>query len=162
MDKIFIGIDPDVDKSGFAYWSGDTLKLRNLKFFDLLQAIKDAVPTLVLLEAGWLNKDSRHATTKIPFLKGSKGSREWRIAVFNCKIGERVGRNHQVGMFIEEFLIYKNIPYELIRPTKHKITEHKVFCGFVKHKFGRSNQEQRDAAMLIRNHSVYLEHLRKV
>lgn len=149
MNKVFLGIDPDVDKSGFAYWSGETLKLRNLKFFDLLQAIKDAVPTLVLLEAGWLNKDSRHAMRAFG-------------ASYNSRIGERVGRNHQVGILIAEYLERENIPHELIRPTKHKIKSNVTFCEFVKHKFSRSNQEQRDAAMLIRNHHVYLEHLRKI
>lgn len=149
MKKIFLGIDPDVDKSGLAIWSKESLTLHNLNFFNLLEAISKAKPTLVLLEAGWLNKDSRHAMRAFG-------------ASYNSRIGERVGRNHQAGILIAEYLERENIPHELIRPTKHKIKSNKVFCEFVKHQFSRSNQEQRDAAMLIRNHSVYLEHLRKI
>ena len=89
--KIYVGIDPDVSKSGVAVWDvlKKNLELDNLKFFDLFQNLvylKNSYGTrlIVVIEAGWLNKSNWHA------VKGGNSS-------INAQIGQRTGANHEVG-----------------------------------------------------------------
>ena len=56
---LYIGIDPDLDKSGIAVWESqnEILTLKNLSFwqlFDLLSTNRDRI-VVVRIEAGWLN-----------------------------------------------------------------------------------------------------------
>lgn len=139
---ILIGIDPDVEKSGVAYKNGDDFQLLNLPFFELLEFFENvqrekggSEKLLVVIEAGWLNKGNWH--TK------SKGS-----AALNAKIGNNTGRNHETGLKIVEMVEYLGIQYRLVKPMTSKLNS-KFFqkiTGVTK-----SNQEQRDAAMLIWN-----------
>jgi hypothetical protein len=138
--SIYIGIDPDIDKSGVAYKNGDDLQLMNLKFFDLLEYFEkiqrekgESEKLLVVVEAGWLNSGNWH--------KKDKGS-----AALNAKIGQRTGANHEVGKKIVEMLEYIGIQYRLSRPTKSKVNT-KTFYRITGVKV--SNQEQRDACLLI-------------
>ena len=135
-----IGIDPDVDKSGIAIWDSEnkTLELKNLAFFELLDFLKEFKENnksfAVVVEGGWLNKSNWHS--KI----GSNAS-------FNAKIGERTGANFETGKKIVEMCVYLKITHSVIQPKKSKL-KHDYFkkvTGFAK----RTNQEQRDAAMLV-------------
>lgn len=138
MSKILIGIDPDVDKSGFAMLQGAQLKLDNLTFFQLFEELsfykEREIKPLVYVECGALNKSNWHS-------KASK-SDKW-----NSNIGAALGRNFEVANKIVEMCIFLNIPYEKIQPKRSKITNDyfKSITGIST----RTNQEQRDALMLI-------------
>jgi hypothetical protein len=136
---ILIGIDPDTKVSGYAWYNKETKKLEldNLSFFQLfdeLQFIQEAnaADIKVILEAGWLNKGNWHTS-------GSSKTA-------STAIGNKTGANHETGRKIEEMLIYLGIPYELRKPTNAKVDSKyfKKLTGIEK-----SNQDQRDAGMLI-------------
>lgn len=136
--KLLIGIDPDVDKSGFAFLNGNTLELKNLTFFELFETLKfykerEIKPT-VYVECGFLNGGNRHLNLG-------------KSHALNSKIGERIGANHETAKKIVEMCEYLKIPYIKIKPKASKITNDyfKTITGYK----GRTNQEQRDAFMLI-------------
>ena len=64
-EPLYIGIDPDVTKSGFAVWhkplqrfsSIETLSLSEM--LDKLHSLRDNI-ALVVVEAGFLNRGNRH------------------------------------------------------------------------------------------------------
>lgn len=136
--KMLIGIDPDVDKSGVAFINGSTLTLENLTFFELFEMLKyykerEEKP-IVYVECGFLNKSNWHR-------KAGKS------AALNAKIGERTGANFETAKKICEMCEYLNLPYHKIKPTQSKVTSD-YFKKLTGAKF-RTNQEQRDAYMLI-------------
>lgn len=136
--KMLIGIDPDVDKSGVAFINGTQLTLDNLTFFQLFDLLKfykekEEKPT-VYIECGALNKSNWHS-------KASK-SDKW-----NSNIGADLGRNFETANKIVEMCEYLNLPHVKIKPTQSKITSD-YFKKLTGAKF-RTNQEQRDAYMLI-------------
>lgn len=147
MSKILIGIDPDVDKSGVAYIGiNKEMQLNNMTFFELFDYLAYAkkvsetmlitanVPIKVYIEAGWLNKTNWHTSGKMN-------------TATVAQIGARTGANHEVGRKIAEMCEYLKIDYELVRPTQSKV-DAVYFKQLTKYQ-GRTNQEQRDAAMLI-------------
>lgn len=140
---IRIGIDADVDKSGycelskspFAYkWN--IVELTTLDFFDVLAKLDDLktmshlpdVKVLVCLEAGWLNKSIHHV------MKGNAHA---------AKIGTHVGANHQVGKLFEKYCIKIGLPYQLYKPTTTKWNA-KTFEMVTGYKL-KSNAEMRDS-----------------
>ena len=140
MQKLYIGVDPDIDKSGVClYYSKTNFELLNLKFFELfdkLYFLKDCenLDIEVVIEAGWINKSNWH--------KVNNGS-----AAINANIGLRTGANHEVGRKIIEMFEYLKLKHRIVKPTKSKI-DAKGFEQITKHK-GRTNQEQRDSCMLV-------------
>jgi hypothetical protein len=132
-----IGIDPDTEKSGVAIKS-DELKLYNMSFFELYDILTTFKPETekikVYIECGFLNRGNRH--------KVSGGSLE-----LNSKIGERIGANHEVAKKICEMCEHLKIEFIQVRPTKTKTKSDyfKKITGYNK----RTNQEQRDACLLI-------------
>lgn len=142
MKKIYIGIDPDCHKSGVANIDDENnIILNNLTFFDLfdyLQFQKNKIAfekneLIVVVEAGWLNKSNWHTSQKFS-------------SSVNAKIGNSTGANHETGRKIVEMLEYLNIKYELKKPIASKVNS-LIFSKITGIK--RSNQEQRDAFMLI-------------
>ncbi|MCC9016957.1 hypothetical protein [Flavobacterium lipolyticum] len=137
-EKYLIGIDPDVDKSGVAFLNANQLQLDNLTFFELFDYFKEKksqFPELeVYVECGFLNKSNWH-------------KRHDRSAAFNSKIGEHTGANFETAKKIVEMCEYLKITHYKVKPTQHKISNNyfKEITGFT----GRTNQEQRDAFMLI-------------
>jgi len=136
---MFIGIDPDVDKSGFAAWDGNQfVELDNMVFWEIIDALAN-YSTLyqrrlrVMIEAGWLNKKSNYHYAK----NKSTGER----------IAKNVGSNHQVGKLLAEYCDTNNINFELIRPTNKKLDSisFKQLTGYSK----QTNPEKRDAGMLV-------------
>jgi len=140
-DNIIIGIDPDVDKSGFAVW------LPSEQIFDEINALtlgeiinyinlNRGRINLVVIEAGWLNKGNRHINEKTTP----------RIA---AKTGENVGRNFQRGIDLAEIMEFFKIPCRLVKPTATNSwkTDEKMFQKITGTKGG--NPEKRDAAMLV-------------
>lgn len=133
---MIVGIDPDNKKSGVAVYQNASIGLHSLSIAPLVRRLehyKDEI-TMVYLEAGWLNNAIHHAAPN---------------SKVKANIGVRVGVNFGYGKVIENFLQEMNIPYKLIRPSKKtpKLNQHqfKAVTGYSK----RSNQEERDAAMLI-------------
>lgn len=134
----FIGIDPDVKKSGVAYYFKTTkqLELSCLTFFELfeyLQLCKTNNPDVkVYIEASWL--------IKTDWNRGGKNST-------STLINKSIGANHETGRKIVEMCEYLEISYVLVRPTTKKLTHEKFvqFTGII----GKTNQEMRDAAMLV-------------
>lgn len=137
---ILIGIDPDVEKNGFALIHNKDYELANLTFFELydkLQTLKNDFGNesiKVFVECGFLNKSNWH--------KIKKGS-----ASINANIGNRTGRNQEVAHKIVEMCEYLNLTHFKVKPTTKK-RDNKDFAlitGIKK----RTNQEQRDAMLLI-------------
>ena len=145
--KLIIGIDPDVHKNGVAvYWKEDGkrhLELHSLRFFELfdfLNHLKESIK-LVVIEGGWLNYKSNYRITK------GNG--------INARIGAKVGANHETGKKIVEMCVYIGIIYNIVKPLKKswkgsegKIT-HKELEQMTKIDLKRTNQEQRDATLLV-------------
>lgn len=138
---LYIGIDPDRDKNGVALYSSadrNLIDLLNLRFFELLDFLKakqvDNKKIMVVIEAGWENEGNWHTVA-------SDTSRK------SAKIGKWVGGNHEVGRKIVEMVEYLGIPYMTIVPKRRKV-DAKEFSLYTKWD-KRTNQEQRDAAMLV-------------
>lgn len=139
---LYIGIDPDVDKSGVATWNGKALTIDLMRFFDLYEFMQGYSPSyqdgrgvFVRIEAGWLNKGmyNRHEMDAAAIRVGRR-------------IAKNTGENHQVGKKIAEMCEYLNIKYELIKPVTRKWTpeQFKLYTGME-----TKNQEMIDAAALI-------------
>lgn len=147
-----IGIDPDVDKSGYAISvNGNLIGLDALTFFELCQRLLDnkikSDRIMVTIEAGWENKRSNfHAVPTMNKKTGQIYSADQRQRMAG-RMGKNVGENHVVGKLIVQWCQLKQIPYELVVPKKKKL-EHEDFCRVTRW-VGRTNPEKRDAAMLI-------------
>jgi len=139
-----IGIDGDVDKSGFAviriepFKKSQIVQLITLDLFDLCYMLKslheiykeaDKVEYMVFIEAGWLNNSVNHHTSANKFIAG--------------KIGSSVGANLEIGKQIEKFCKKNDIKYRLYKPTSSKwdAKRFKMITGWD----GRTNSEMRDA-----------------
>lgn len=138
MNKVIIGIDPDLEKSGVAVLSGQIhLRLMNLNFVELKNLFEQNLPLIkkAVVEAGWLNEKSNFHTHP----KQSKAAGE--------RIAKNVGENHATGKLIVQLIESMGVPVVLIKPTRTKLNavDFNRITGWT----GRSNQEQRDAAMLI-------------
>jgi len=130
----YVGIDPDIKKSGVAVANDGTLEqLHTMDFWSLVEFL-DANPDFhIVIEAGWLNKTASYHPSQ------NKNTA--------AKIGSYVGANWQVGKLLEEYCQYMSRAYSLVRPTRSKIDgrEFQLYTGWGK----RTNSEQRDAAMLV-------------
>lgn len=133
--NIYIGIDPDIDKSGIAVWNkaDRSLKLFTLSFFDVLFLLDTHQPHCsIIIEAGWLNKLSTwHA---------AQGRASERIA-------KNVGENHAIGKLLKQYCSRNRYRYELKQPKRSKVNAEQFakMTGITE----RTNQEKRDAAMLV-------------
>ncbi|HAV5680079.1 TPA: hypothetical protein JI157_09595 [Acinetobacter baumannii] len=135
--QIIIGIDPDLEKSGVAVLKDGLLRLDNMRFYDLTQYFevnKDQIKKVVI-EAGWLNKKSN--------LHGRIGQSKRA----GERIAKNVGENHATGKLLVEMAESLGLTVVLVKPTKSKKNseEFNRITGWQ----GRTNQEQRDAGMLI-------------
>ena len=142
-EGILIGIDPDVDKSGVCIMINGRIDiLKTSDFFKLFDELNDAdwfaslhdLPIMVYVECGFLNKGNWRVNSK-------------QSQSAAAKTAENVGRNHETAKKICEMCSYLGIKFEQIRPTKAKINA-KTFKSITKWE-GQTNQEKRDAAMLI-------------
>lgn len=152
-----VGIDPDVERSGCATLSlYDEVKLTiNSHSFPELLEIVHAIAvevaelghtTVVYVEAGWKNKSNWHLSPK-----------DTRASA--AKKGEHVGRNQETGRKIVETLLHYGVEVVEQAPLRKcwqgkdgKITheELKRLCQMsgIEFNSSRSNQEERDAALL--------------
>jgi len=142
---IYIGIDPDIEASGIAHWDTETSTfdyIKNMSFWDIMDVLEimnmtktyEVIDFTVIIEAGWLiSKSNWHG----------KGYQSKSVGE---KIAKNVGSNHQIGILIAEYCERYGIAYELKKPLgKVKSDYFKKITGYTK----RTNQDQRDAAMLV-------------
>ena len=135
MSRIYIGIDPDVEASGFALFKNQLLvDLKKMDLFELCEALSSyhiSHDVLVRLEAGWLIKGNWHRG-------GSRRS------------GSSVGRNHEIGRQIEKYCIKHSIPYQLVKPQGYSSYTHERFCKLTGWPLkSKTNSETRVAAMMV-------------
>lgn len=133
--KMIIGVDPDIDKSGFAILRNvRELELCNLDFYHMvtfLQNNRDQI-SKVVIEAGWLiNKSNWHNNSNV------------RVA---SRVGKNVGENHAVGKLLECVCHGLGVKVQLLVPQGKK--DAATFACLTGYN-GRTNQEQRDAGMLV-------------
>jgi hypothetical protein len=138
---MIMGIDPDVNKSGVAIKEDGKYVLYSLSFWDLFEFLSQARPHKVIIEGGWLNEKSN--------FRAGKGNN------VSARIGKNVGSNHEVGRKIVEMCNYLRLDYDIVRPLQKiwkgrdgKITHEEMVKHF-KLNIKRSNQEERDALLLI-------------
>ena len=146
---LIIGIDPDVDKSGFATLDVNkrAITVTSLPFPEIaaheIRYLADlgGAKIVVVVEASWMIHGNWHVNQ---FDRRNKAAAK----------GYDVGRNHQVGKLIVEMCKYYNIPVVEHIPLQkcwsgkdRKITHEELtqFCPIDK---TRTNQEERDAALL--------------
>jgi len=135
---IIVGIDPDVDKSGFSVWDSEKrvfVEITTLRFFDLISRLEWLGKEItVVVEAGWQIKKSN--------FHGRKG----QTKSVGEKIAKAVGANHQIGKLIVEWCAENRINYREIKPQgKLSAETFKRTTGWK----ARTNSEQRDSAMLV-------------
>ena len=152
-EQILIGIDPDVNKSGVCILRNCnitkrlTMQLYDVDFTILIKMLTTInseyeQELIVFIECGFLNKSNWHLRP------GDK-------AKYGSKIGTKIGANHQVSKLLIEHCRYNEIQYREIRPGKSKLT-HKEFSTVTGFEYARTNQEQRDAAMLLCRSAEYI------
>lgn len=157
--RYYFGIDPDIEKNGWAIWDSKERKflfIGSADFFEVAAAIRTgkfrqlvladynfATNCKVIISAGWLlDKSSWHLTD-------SKG-REHSVAV-KLKIASNVGMNHGAGLLMEQYCKnIVNVNYELVVPKgklngKANIALFNRVCKWE----GKTNEDARDAAMLV-------------
>lgn len=131
---LIIGIDPDLEKSGVAVL-GQSFELKNLTFAETVELFRSHQDQIkkVVIEAGWQNKKSNF-----------RSGHSKRVSE---QISRRVGLNHATGKLLVEMAESLGLAVVLVRPTKTKKNseEFNRITGWQ----GRTNQEQRDAGMLI-------------
>jgi hypothetical protein len=149
-NKVWIGIDPDVKKSGVAKWEDGKLELYNFEFFELYDTLGEwsysaysrGKLVKVRLEAGFLNKKANWHSSK---------EKDWKTAqsegLINSRIAGFTGANHQVAKLIEEMCKRLKLDYELVKPVNKKLKgeEFKKITRYAE----KTNQETRDAGMLV-------------
>lgn len=153
-----IGIDPDVDGSGvgIVLHQQEVHKMQMI-LPELVQYLRDLTrrqgpdnPPKIVIEAGWMNNGNYHLQNKGQY--------------HASKIGERVGRNHEISRQIGVFCDYYGIAYEFVPPLVKtwkgkdgKISAEELellMKGSVKIPCkGRTNQETRDAILLAMTHA---------
>lgn len=134
---IKIGIDPDVTKSGVALKDNAKIELYNMSFFklfDYLQAFQGIKDVEVYVECGFLNKSNWHYKSNM--------SKE-----YNGKIAGKTHENFQVAKKICEMCEHLGLTHFKVKPKKSKVNA-EFFRQITKIET-RTNQEQRDAFMII-------------
>lgn len=138
MKILYLGIDPDTDKSGIAIWDAQEKKLlecRSVNFFEvlhLLDVVKDQ-KGMAHIECGWLNKKSN-------FHKAQGANvRE--------KIAKNVGACETISRLFIQYCDLHNIRYRAIKPSRSKEQNNALFrLAKWPH---RVNQDVRDAVALV-------------
>lgn len=142
-DKITVGIDPDVDRSGYAVysWQIDALKLEQYDLSDLfVQLLRQKMICSSINSDFVVRLESGHIVKKT-----------WgRRTVGAVK---DVGRNNEIGSQIERFLIKNKIKHELVKPCGLSSYSHDMFCKITKWNINKlTNPEKRVAGLLAYKH----------
>ena len=152
MADVYIGIDPDAEKSGVGVVKRATreVDVKQLAFASLVAYIRlqyhraevQGKTIMVIVEGGWLY----HGNWHIPFRCSTAKA---------AAIGRSVGMNHQTGLLLVEILKAEGIPVQVQRPLRKmwqgadgKITSAELAEITGKDKLPRCNQEGRDALLI--------------
>jgi hypothetical protein len=152
MADVYIGIDPDAEKSGVGVVKRATreVDVKQLAFASLVAFIRlqyhraevQGKTIMVIVEGGWLI----HGNWHIPFRCSTAKA---------AAIGRSVGMNHQTGLLLVEILKSEGIPVQVQRPLRKmwqgadgKITSAELAEITGKEKLPRCNQEGRDALLI--------------
>lgn len=152
MADVYIGIDPDAEKSGVGVVKRATreVDVKQLAFASLVAFIRlqqhraevQGKTIMVIVEGGWLI----HGNWHIPFRCSTAKA---------AAIGRSVGMNHQTGLLLVEILKAEGIPVQVQRPLRKmwqgadgKITSAELAEITGKDKLPRCNQEGRDALLI--------------
>ena len=151
--KLIVGIDADIDKSGVAILSNFKYtdysfavhkgylyfnKLQFVEVFELLSEIyvfceNENITPELFIDAGWLNVTKNYHVAKTKAIA--------------AKIGYNVGQNHQTGKLIVQLAKNLNFRVHEVKPTQKKWNS-ETFQNIVGIKV-RTNSEVRDAVKLI-------------
>lgn len=155
-NKVVIGIDPDVEKSGCCViYPNKDIQLDTLSFPKLIEKIENIFTiseVIVIVEAGWLN-------SKSDFSLFANGRKMIPIseALIATKKAKNTGSNHAVGKLLIEMLQHKGIEVKEMKPlSKKRWSNGKIsneeFNGVLERNgyvnFTRTNQEVRDATLI--------------
>lgn len=152
MADVYIGIDPDAEKSGVGVVKRATreVDVKQLAFASLVAFIRlqyhraevQGKTIMVIVEGGWLIHGNWHIPFKCSTAKAAA-------------IGRSVGMNHQTGLLLVEILKAEGIPVQVQRPLRKmwqgadgKITSAELAEITGKEKLPRCNQEGRDALLI--------------
>lgn len=142
---IKIGIDPDIDKSGFALSHEKNIELTTYSIPNLLKRIRELKQDngpeniKIFIEFGELNKSNFH----IKFIPS--GVRD--IKAYCAQIGANTGKNFATAKLLYDLITSEQISCVKVRPVTRKL-DSKTFKALTKIN-KRTNQEERDAFMLI-------------
>lgn len=144
---IYIGIDPDIERNGVAVVDSvsRSVQLYSMAFAELTEWLQQFVgsmeKTVIVIEASWLVSHNWH-------FRMTDNRR--KVA----SLGHAVGRNHQTGILLQEVAERMGLDVRLRKPLRKcwqgkdgKIT-HKELVAVTGITCSRSNQEERDAALL--------------
>lgn len=144
---IYIGIDPDIERNGVAVVDSvsRSVQLYSMAFAELTEWLQQFVgsmgKTVIVIEASWLVSHNWH-------FRMTDNRR--KVA----SLGHAVGRNHQTGILLQECAERMGLDVRLRKPLRKcwqgkdgKIT-HKELVAVTGITYSRSNQEERDAALL--------------
>lgn len=144
---IYIGIDPDIERNGVAVVDSvsRSVQLYSMAFAELTvwlqQFVGSMKKTVIVIEASWLVSHNWH-------FRMTDNRR--KVA----SLGHAVGRNHQTGILLQECAERMGLDVRLRKPLRKcwqgkdgKIT-HKELVAVTGITCSRSNQEERDAALL--------------
>lgn len=144
---IYIGIDPDIERNGVAVVDSvsRSVQLYSMAFAELTEWLQQFVgsmeKTVIVIEASWLVSHNWH-------FRMTDNRR--KVA----SLGHAVGRNHQTGILLQEVAERMGLDVRLRKPLRKcwqgkdgKIT-HKELMAVTGITCSRSNQEERDAALL--------------
>ena len=161
-DAVYVGIDPDKDKSGVAVIIDNEITLFDGSFAEVYKEImmlnrSCKRPVKVYIEAAWLSKGNWHLNPSDSIFVASK-------------IGYSIGENHTVGRLLYELLLDNGVDVTPIKPlakfwgnktkkpdAKPKRTNDKIsheelaqeLANFGISGLGKtSNPEKRDAALI--------------
>ena len=138
-NKVTIGIDPDVDKSGMAIFNYEDSQL-HLYQYDLPDLFQQ------LLNQHFKSQKNDYRLL-IRLESGHKVARTWQKRTVGTI--KNVGRNLEIGSQIEKFLVKYNIPYELVNPFGGSSINHEKFCKITNwDKKKLTNPEKRVAGLL--------------
>ncbi len=143
----YIGIDPDIHKTGYALYKKRDKALRECDcyaFFDLLDYLqmqkalfnRDKQTFIVHIEGAWLDKKSNW--------HDEQGQRKG----IGELIAKNVGSNHQVGLLIVEMCIYLDISFMVRMPITPRFNSTAFFKKVTKWT-GATNKDSRSAANYV-------------
>lgn len=138
MDRVVIGIDADVDKSGLAVYYKKNKELFLFQY-DLYDTFNQLLwyhlryDVIVRLESGHLVK------------------KFWQKRTVG--VAKDVGRNNEISAQLERFLIKNKIKHQLVKPCGLSSYTHEMFCRITNWDIKKlTNPEKRVAGLLAYKH----------